>query len=171
MTRRLDFTPIVSLIVYASLPLAIMLCIVWALNPSGHRTYHYDFAAQSPAISPLFPQQRLATADGGAKVVLAQPVYFTVRYLRPYTTVRVRVRVENPAGREWKLGLQKGLSGVSAYDLKIPDENGEAVFSAAGSVVSDRKIRFVIGVDGRSNELFRVSDITVDFDGDKLFSP
>lgn len=147
-----------------------LIILMWAgmyhLNVSGERMGIYTLDRQTTFISPLFPARRLFGIQNGRQQVREDPVYFTVRALRPYDTARVTVRVDNPAQRLWKLGLAIGRAEEWIYDLHELTTDGAASFNLAGVPREGNAYRFVISAPGLTeHDGFFVDEISVTLAG------
>ncbi len=96
--------------------------VIYDLNPSGVRIMHYDFLHESPQISRLYPANRLAGVTAEGQKVLAEPVYFRVRYPQAYDQAVVDIRYVNQGQSLVQLGLQVQGSQEWSYFLR-PIEN------------------------------------------------
>lgn len=80
-------------------------------SPSGHLVFNYDFTQRSPAITELFPANRLtAISDLSGKQVGAainkEPVYFDVRLPQKFARARVSLTFKDPGAKLIQLGLR-----------------------------------------------------------------
>lgn len=153
---------LVRVLVYASLPLFLLFAGVDELNPGGVRAYEYSLDRRSPDISQLFPEQRLTAILEGSQKVRTEPVYFTVRYPVPYRRADVRIEVDNPQRLVWQIGIERGTGNGWAYDLVKPAPRGEASFRLADARIMNRRLRFIISVQGLTpTTTFGVEHISV----------
>ena len=107
----------------ACIPCLILgLAVIYDLNPSGVRIMHYDFSHESPQISRLYPANRLDGVTAQGQKVLAEPVYFRVRYPQTYDQAVVDIRYYNQGQSLVQLGLQVQGSEEWSYFLR-PIEN------------------------------------------------
>lgn len=147
-------------IVFSITPVLLVLFLIYDMNLSGVRNYNYSFDRQSVSISSVFPAQRLAGIQNGSQAVLQEPVYFTVRYPHTYDTATIRIDVKNTKDYSWTVGLQVN-NDEWAYDIKTPDSQGTVSFDLSHAKVTDRTIRFLIGINSQEIDDFSINNIHV----------
>lgn len=136
------------MLLYASMPVVLVVAVMFEVNPSGTRTFDYRIGRPTPMISQLFPAHRLSGARAGTQTILAEPVYFTVRYPHRYDTAQVTVGMVPAKNRGWKIGVARAGESSDAYDLRAPDSFGSVSFDLSHARVRDGKLRFIISAPG-----------------------
>lgn len=147
--------------IYGAFPLLFLILALYDSNPSGRRSVEYTLDKPSAAISPLFPAQRLAGIADGRQRMLAEPVYFTVRYPHRYDAATVAVTVNNPDELHWRVGIEVRGGNPWSYAFVEPQDAGTAQFDLSNAKVSGRSLRFILAVEGLSHNAFLVDRIAV----------
>lgn len=135
--------------------------IIYDINISGVRTYHYDLRTDVPSISKLFPAHRLDKISGGRQQVKASPIYFTTRMPHRYREAIVEVEVINPLDLTWQLGLE--VVGDEDWNYFVLDPvDGVAKFNLSDAIVKNKEIRILINVDDlTSDSVFAIGEVIV----------
>ncbi|MFH0874110.1 MAG: hypothetical protein V1846_04725 [Candidatus Komeilibacteria bacterium] len=149
--------------IIAAIPLVFFaLVVLYDLNLSGVRVITYDWQQESPQISRLYPVGRL-TASAGGLDVLAEPVYWRVRYPQKYDKVTVAIRYQQPQPSVVQLGLQvQDTAGWNYYLQTLQaDSSGRAsvTFDPASAAVEQRSLRFMLSL---SNYDQSVNKLTIE---------
>jgi len=98
--------------VLIAIAVLVLLVLAWRdIAPRGHLSINHTFGKRSAFVSELVPVDRTrAHRDGMA--VIAEPVYMTVRYPRPFKTVEAELVFSNPADAFIELGPQVAVGEV-----------------------------------------------------------
>lgn len=92
----------------------VVLGLAWRdIAPRGHLSINHTFGKRSAFVSELVPVDRTQTHRDGMAVV-AEPVYMTVRYPRPFKTLEAELLFSNPANAFIELGPQAAAGEVFA---------------------------------------------------------
>ncbi len=113
---------LIRLLLFILPPIFFIAIAIIDLNPSGVRLIKYDFSQDSPVISRFFPANRLAQAGVEGQQILAEPVYFSLRYPQDYQQAVVKMDYSNSGQSLVQLGLQVANEGDWQYELH-PLEN------------------------------------------------
>lgn len=147
ISKKVRPTSLISLLIYISPIVLLILVIMTDLNVNGTRSFVYDIGKDSAVISQLFPAQRLEGVKLGKQKIVSQPIYFNVLYPHRYDTAIVTIEAENLYNKEWKIGIQRTGNDDWIYDLYEPDKSGTASIPLQNSRVTDRRIRFILSID------------------------
>ncbi len=97
-----------------SLAVLFVIGLAWLdISPLGHLHITAEFGKDSSFVSQVVPIQRTQGGKRGV-VVFDEPVYFTLRYPRPFETAITEVQFENPANVLVELGPQN--SGAESFE-------------------------------------------------------
>lgn len=103
----------VSKLIIVILPMAGLLYLIYLdFVPSGHLEFVYDFSKDSPAITNLFPANRLtdinkiSETESFWQAIQVDPVYFDVRLPQKFTTARVELVYQNKNQPLVQIGLR-----------------------------------------------------------------
>lgn len=140
---------------------------VYHVNLPGTRTGVYTFDANSVFISPIFPARRLEKILNGRQRVLGEPVYFTVRALRPYHTAHVQLHTRDFGMHAWKVGVQVLRGDEWSYTLSEPSPEGIVTLDLRGIPRTSNAYRFIISIHGllQSDEVY-LEEVRVTLLGD-----
>jgi len=118
-----------SRIIIVALPIIGFIYLVYLdFVPSGHLEFIYDFSKDSPAITNLFPANRMTAVNRLAgsssywQAIQEDPVYFEVRLPQKFSSATVEVTYQNKNQPLLQLGLRAQGEGDWSYQFK-PLEN------------------------------------------------